>query len=237
MVHLVESDVAQFSESKFAAWLQSIVSHRREDSGLYAEIASHLPLEGAQRVLDIGTGTGLQLRAIHQIHPSIDLFGIDLSAAAMDAAQKALGDLRADLRVGSIERTSYPDGCFDVVTCNSSMSYWENPVSSFNEIYRILRPGGTVKLFEPHQDIDLEGALARIRENMADKSPLRRWGAVQLNKFGLQRGSRIGLNLYNRDELLALARESNFGDNSVVDRVSLLDIPIFVCIHLWKPRT
>jgi len=225
----------RFSESKFAAWLQNIVSRRREESGLYAEITGHLPLEGAERVLDIGTGTGLQLRAIHQIQPSIGLFGIDLSAAAIAVAQNALGELVVDLRVGSIESTSYPDGFFDVVTCNSSMSYWENPVGCFNEIFRILRPGGTVKLFEPHREIDLEGALDRIRANMAGKSPLRRWGAVQLNRFGLQRGKKLGLNLYAKEELLALAQESHFGEHSAVDQVSLLDIPIFVCIHLWKP--
>lgn len=226
----------QFSKSKFAAWLQNIVSHRREESGLYAEIAGHLPLEGAERVLDIGTGTGLQLRAIHQLQPSIDLFGIDLSAAAINAATKAIGVLKPDLRVSSIENTTFSDNYFGVVTCNSSMSYWENPIICFNEIYRILKPGGVVKLFEPHRDIDLEGALKQIRQNLADKSRLRRWGAVQLNKFGLQRGSKVGLNLYSRNDLLGLTRASSFGENSSVEHISLLNIPIFVCIHLWKPE-
>jgi len=227
--------MTRFSQSKFAAWLQNIVSHRREESGLYSEIAGYLPLKGADRVLDIGTGTGLQLRIIHNLQPSIGLFGIDLSAPAIDAATKAIGNLKPDLRVGNIENTTYPDGFFDIVTCNSSMSYWKNPLICFNEIYRILNPGGVVKLFEPRQEIDLEGALDQIRNQMADKSLLRRWGAVQLNKFVLKRGNKVGLKLYARDELLELTRASNFGENSSVDHVSLLDIPIFVCIHLWKP--
>jgi len=227
--------MTQFSQSKFSAWLQNIVSHRREESGLYSEIAGYLPLKGADRVLDIGTGTGLQLRIIHNLQPSIGLFGIDLSAPAIDAATKAIGNLKPDLRVGNIENTTYPDGFFDIVTCNSSMSYWKNPLICFNEIYRILNPGGVVKLFEPRQEIDLEGALDQIRNQMADKSLLRRWGAVQLNKFVLKRGNKVGLKLYARDELLELTRASNFGENSSVDHVSLLDIPIFVCIHLWKP--
>ena len=228
--------MTQFSHGKFSAWLQNIVSHRRDESGLYLEIAGYLPLEGAERVLDIGTGTGLQLRAIHQLQPSIGLFGIDLSTPAIDAARKAIGVFLPDLRVGSIEKTTYPDDFFDIVTCNSSMSYWENPIICFNEIYRILKPRGVVKLFEPHRDIDLEGALKQIRLNMADKSRLRRWGAVQLNKFGLQRGSKVGLNLYSRDDLLGLTRASSFGENSSVEHVSLLNIPIFLCIRLWKPE-
>ena len=226
--------MSEFSQSKFAAWLQNIISQRREESGLYAEIAGYLPLPGAGRVLDIGTGTGLQLRVIHKLQPEVELFGIDLSAAAIDAASHALGDLKVDLTVGSIEKTSYPDGFFDVITCSSSMSYWDNPRMCFNEIYRILKPGGVVKLFEPHQDLDLDVALDQIRENMADKGPLRRWGAVQLNKFGLRQGNRVGLTLYARDELLEIARSSHFEENSSVDFTSLLNIPIFVCIHLWK---
>ena len=211
----------QFSQSKFAAWLQNIVSHCRDESGLYSEIAGYLPLEGAERVLDIGTGTGLQLRVIHHLQPSIGLFGIDHSAAAIDAATKAIGVLKPDLRVGSIEKTTYPDDLFDVVTCNSSMSYWDNPIICFNEIYRISKPGSVVKLFEPRQNIDVEGAPDLVRQKMADKSPLRRWGAVQLNKFVLKRGSKVGLNLYTRDDLLELTRASSYGENSSVDHVSL----------------
>jgi len=224
----------QFFQSKFAAWFQNIVSRCRDESGLYSEITGYLPLEGAERVLNIGTGTVLQLRVIHHLQPSIGLFGIDLSAPAIDAAKKAIGVLKPDLRVGSIEKTTYPDDLFDVVTCNSSMSYWDNPIICFNEIYRISKPGSVVKLFEPRQNIDLEGALDQIRKLMADKSLLRRWGAVQLNKFVLKRGSKVGLNLYTGDDLLELTQASNFGENSSVDHVSLLDIPIFVCIHLWK---
>jgi SAM-dependent methyltransferase len=227
--------MTRFAESKFAAWLQRIVSYRRLESGLYQEIAEKLPLNEKTRVLDIGTGTGLQLRAIQERQPEAKLFGLDLSAGAIEIAQVELHDLKVDLRVGSIAAAPFEDDFFDVITCNASMSYWEDPRGCFNEIFRILRPGGQVMLFEPHRDIDIDAALAQIKENMKDQSPLRRWGAVQLNKFGLQRGSRLGMKLYSRQELVDLARSSSFGDNHSVEETSLLDIPIFVCIHLRKP--
>ena len=227
--------MAGFSESRFAAKLQRIVSNRREDSGLYREIAGHLALGDGERVLDIGTGTGLQLRAIHQLQPTAELYGLDLSRAAIEIARDALGDLEVDLRVGSILSTPYQDDYFNVITCNASMSYWENPRECFNEIFRILKPGGRVLLFEPHRDINLEEALDQIRINMADKSALRRWGAVQLNKFGLSRGDRVGMKLYSIKELQELAKSSYFGDNQSITEISLLDIPIFARIHFWKP--
>jgi len=227
--------MGKFSESVFAAWLQMIVSYRRQESGLYREIAERLPLGKVGRVLDIGTGTGLQLRAVHDLHPEAELFGLDLSPRAIRAARKALQDLKVDLRSGSIAAAPYEDGFFDLVTCNASMSYWEDPAECLNEIFRILKPGGEAVLFEPHRDIDIQDALERIRQIMADKGPLRRWGAVQLNKFGLQRSGGIGMKLYSRAELIDLARTSSFEDNCSVELTSLLDIPIFVCIHLWKP--
>jgi spermidine synthase len=61
------------SQGKFAANLQKIVSYRREESGLYREIAKPMALKTGERVLVIGTGTGLQLRAVHQIQPTTEL--------------------------------------------------------------------------------------------------------------------------------------------------------------------
>jgi ubiquinone/menaquinone biosynthesis C-methylase UbiE len=224
----------RFSQSKFAARIQRFVSFRRQDAGLYREIAERLPLKKAQRVLDIGTGTGLQLKIIHEMAPHLALYGLDLSEAAIQTAIKALAGLKINLRAGSIAATTYEDNFFDIVTCNASMSYWDNPEGCFNEIYRILKPGGQVMLFEPHDDIDIEEALDQIRQNMVDKSWLRRWGAVELNRFGLKRGGSVGLKLYNLKELVQMAEESSFGNHNSITKTSLLNIPVFVCIHLWK---
>jgi ubiquinone/menaquinone biosynthesis C-methylase UbiE len=234
MIILTRRHMTTFSESKFAAWLQEIVSKRRDESGLYLEIAQNLPLINARRLLDIGTGTGLQLRVIHGIKSDIELYGLDLSNAAIQRAVQVLGDLDVDLRAGSIVSTTFEDDFFDIVTCNASMSYWNKPGDCLNEIYRILKPGGDVLLFEPHRDIDLDQALDQIRENMADKSPLRRWGAIQLNKFALKRGSSLGMTLYSIPEFQEIVRTSDFCENQEITETSLLGIPIFARIHLWK---
>jgi hypothetical protein len=55
-----------FSRSRIAAWLQELVYKSREEVGLYREIAAQLPLPGAGRVLDVGTGSGLRLKPSHE---------------------------------------------------------------------------------------------------------------------------------------------------------------------------
>lgn len=90
-------------------------------------------------------------------------------------------------------------------------------------------------LFEPRKEINLEEALDQIWENMAEKKWLRRWGPVQMNKFGLKRGGSIGMKLYTLEELKQLEAKSRFGEHNSIDKTALLNISIIVCIHLWKP--
>lgn len=227
--------MSSFSQSRLAARLQDMVSRRREEAGLYGEIAAQVPLPERGRVLDVGTGSGLQLRVIHRLRPHVELFGLDVSVASIAVAQRNLTGMEVDLRVGSIDQGPYDDDFFDVVTCNASMSYWQDPIGCFNEIDRILKPGGTAVLFEPQKDIDMDQVVVTIKANLADQSPLLRFLAVSLNKFGLRWGGLLGLRLRSVEELDALAKASSFGPNVSIDRVTLQNLPIFARITLRKP--
>ena len=224
----------RFAKSRMAARLQMMVSEQRLSSALFSEIASHLPLKDNVKVLDIGTGTGCQLEAIHDIHPSVQLFGLDISKEAISLAKTIQRELPVDLRQGSIECTNYADDFFDLVICNASMSYWENIIPGFNEIHRILKPGGYAVLIEPHADIDVDQRLDTIRENMADAHPLQRWLAVTLNRFGLKRGSRVGMRVYKIEEIETAIKQSLFKGNGSVEKITLQRIPIFMKITLNK---
>lgn len=226
--------MGKFSQSKFAAKLQEAVSIKRKESGLYKEIAELLPLAKGKRLLDIGTGTGLQLRVINTLQPGMELYGLDLSAAAIKLAEKHLPGPGFDFRAGSIEKTNYENEFFDIVTCNASMSYWHNLLHCFNEIHRILKPKGVAILTEPHKDIDINSALEQIKDNMKDKSPIRRFLAVNLNRFGLRRGGSVGLKLYTISEIEDLAKQSLFDKYFSVEKISLQDLPIFMKITLRK---
>jgi ubiquinone/menaquinone biosynthesis C-methylase UbiE len=226
--------MSEFSQSNFAAKLQNVVSRRREEAGLYKEIAEKLPLASAGRLLDVGTGSGLQLKVIHEMEPNLELYGLDLSEASILVAKKNLKGLAVDLRAGSVENTPYEDNFFNWVTCNSSMSYWKNLRACFDEIYRILKPGGYARLFEPQNDFDIDQVVKTIRENMAGKSWLRRTAAVALNKYALTRGQRVGLKLYSQEELEKVAWQSRFGDQIKIERTSLQKLPIFLQITLRK---
>ena len=226
--------MATFSRSRFAAALQDFVGKRRMDGGLYHEIAEQLELPETGRILDIGTGTGWQLDVFHQMRPELELYGLDISQHSIRRAEKNLKELKPDLRIGSIENTSYDDETFDIVTCASSMSYWENLIACFNEIHRILKRGGAAILFEPQKGVDIDQVVETIRANLADTSKLRQFLAVKLNKYGLQSGNKLGLKLYSNEEIRERANQSRFAESVSVEAITLQNLPIFMCIRLTK---
>lgn len=49
--------------------------------------------------------------------------------------------ITAKLR-GDIAHLPFPDGSFDLVTANMVVEHLDNPKAQFNEVFRVLRPGG-----------------------------------------------------------------------------------------------
>ena len=227
--------MVRFAQSKIAAYLQEIVARRREQVGIYAEAVDLIQPPWNGRLLEVGCGSGRQLRVVHERHPDLDLCGLDLSAAAIDHAERNLEGLDVDLRQGTIENTTYPDDFFDLVTCFSSMSYWKNMVSCFNEIFRILKPGGSAKLVEPQADIDLEQVVETIKVNLAQESWFRRFFASNLNKYALKYGRSLGLKLYSSQDMARIISDSKFKKTHKVERVAIQDLPIFMLVTLTKP--
>ncbi len=104
-------------------------------------------------VLDVGCGTGdvtlpAKVRAGRDGHA----YGIDpapemIAAARVKAAQKGL---EIDFRVGVIESLPFPDASMDVVTSSLMMHHLPDDlkVRGLAEIYRVLKSGGHVLIFD-----------------------------------------------------------------------------------------
>jgi ubiquinone/menaquinone biosynthesis C-methylase UbiE len=102
-------------------------------------------LQGDERVLDAGCGTGLMAPRIAARYPGCTVYGIDLSPnmvafARQDAAKRGLA---ADFRVGSITNLPYPDVSFDVVITNIMYHHLDlaEKRQAVAEIARVLRAG------------------------------------------------------------------------------------------------
>ncbi len=127
-----------------------------------------LPAEG--RLLDIGAGYGGSARVIAR-ERGIHVTCLNLSAVqnernrAMTAAQ-GLADL-IDVHDGNFEELPFPDASFDQVWCQDSILHSGRRRRVFEEVDRVLRPGGGFIFTDPMQreGVDpelLEPVLARI---------------------------------------------------------------------------
>src|SRR3954453_9234478 len=82
------------------------------------ETLARLSLWPADRVLDVGCGTGVLLHRLSRSHPAAQLSGVDPVPEMLAAARRRLPP-EVELREGWAERLPFAAGQFDVVvSCN-----------------------------------------------------------------------------------------------------------------------
>ena len=104
-------------------------------------LAERVPADG--RVLVLGAGGGMELKAFAKAHPQWRLTGVDPSSEMLDLATRTLGPLapRVSLVDGYIE--SVPDTDFDGATCLLTLHFlsFEERLHTLRELKRRLKPG------------------------------------------------------------------------------------------------
>jgi tRNA (cmo5U34)-methyltransferase len=95
------------------------------------------------RLLVLGAGGGLELRAMAEAEPRWTFVGIDPAAEMLKQAERTLGphNARVELQQGYIDDA--PDGPFDAATCLLTLHFLDvdERRRTAKEIHRRLRPG------------------------------------------------------------------------------------------------
>jgi ubiquinone/menaquinone biosynthesis C-methylase UbiE len=104
-------------------------------------------LQPENRVLDIGTGSGIvALAAAEHLRGPGSVTGIDLSdgllaEAREEVARAGLAD-KIRLEKADAEALPFPDRTFDVVLSLFALLHFPNPEKAVAEMFRVLTPGG-----------------------------------------------------------------------------------------------
>jgi SAM-dependent methyltransferase len=106
----------------------------------YAEAIRRVGIRSGQRVLDVGCGSGVFLRAAADRGAKV--FGLDASEALIEIARGRVPE--ADLRVGDMELLPYGDDSFDIVTGFNSFFFAADMVTALREAARVANPGAPV---------------------------------------------------------------------------------------------
>ena len=107
-------------------------------------------LEPGKRVLDIGSGAGMDsLVAALMVGPEGSVTGIDMTPEMIEKARKGAAELglnNVTFVEGEAEILPFDDSSFDVVLSNSVIDLIPDKDAVFGEIYRVLVPGGRIQI-------------------------------------------------------------------------------------------
>ncbi len=123
-------------------------------------------LEPGQKVLDLGCGTGTLTIQIKQFLPQIVLSGLDGDPAVLQIARAKAEEAGVEIRwdEGLAYDLPYPPTSFDRVISCLMIHHLAAPnkLRAFQEVFRILKPGGEFHLLDFGRPTDLGMRLVSI---------------------------------------------------------------------------
>jgi arsenite methyltransferase len=166
----------------------------------------HLDLKDGETVVDLGSGAGIDaLIAARKVGSQGSVIGVDMTPEMLVAARcnaQAAGVTQVEFREGRLENLPLDDSSVDAVTSNCVINLVPDKSRVFNEIARVLRPGGRLVV----SDIVLEGQLPEaIRSNV-------------LAYVGCVAGAEL------RQRYFEMLEEAGFGDVEVLKDIDFLDM-------------
>lgn len=134
---------------------------------LFADFAG---VEGSDRVLDVGAGTGALAAELAGRLGSGSVAAAEPSSEFITALRRRLPEV--DVREAPSERMPWGDASFDVVLAQLVISFVDDADASVAEMRRLVRPGGTVALCMWADDgLDLAPPLRAARLAAAPEGP------------------------------------------------------------------
>jgi len=106
----------------------------------YEEAIRRIGITSGQRVLEVGCGTGVFLRAAADRGAAVH--GLDASEALLAIARERVPE--ADLRRGDMQFLPYDDDSFDVVAGFNAFFFADDMVAALREAGRVAKPGARV---------------------------------------------------------------------------------------------
>jgi len=120
-------------------------------------------LQPGEVVLDLGSGGGIDcFLAARLVGPQGRVIGLDMTPDMIRLAQanaKKIGATNVEFRLGEIEDIPLPDASVDVIISNCVVNLAPDKDAVFQEVYRVLRPGGRMSISDIVVDGDLPAAI------------------------------------------------------------------------------
>ena len=214
------------SQEKFHAKTSDVTGE-----ALYSQI--DFPLKG-KRLLDAGCGYGRYLK--HFQKAGAIVYGIDASRAMVELALEHNPNLKT-LSVQRMEKTSFKSNFFDVIVSRFAIQHAKNLTPVFEELHRILKPGGYL-IFIGNHPMFLFEAKKDKRYDKQEIVELRGFGAVIIREPTHTFSEHISEFVLRNFELISFQEKaawSKEASNTNIDGARK-GIPEFIVVKLRKKK-
>jgi ubiquinone/menaquinone biosynthesis C-methylase UbiE len=92
------------------------------------------------KYLEVGCGTGTLLNLLKEHNEKLDIIGIDISEWILNIAKQKYPDISVQL--ASVTDLPFENEKFDCIIVNGVIEYVQDTEKQFEELYRVLKPGG-----------------------------------------------------------------------------------------------
>jgi SAM-dependent methyltransferase len=137
-------------------WLDRLPAFVWEPAAAVGNLFRLGPIMPGETVVDLGCGAGADLCiAALLVGDHGRAIGIDITPAMVEKAGKAARDLgltNVDVRVADIAALALENASIDVVISNGAINLSSHKPCVFQEVFRILRPGGRFQFADMVRD-------------------------------------------------------------------------------------
>ena len=108
---------------------------------------SSLRLHAGATILDLGCGGGANLAVLLKLCPDGTAVGLDYSSVSVKKASavncRAIAEGRCQVIQGDVQELPFADDSFEQVTAFETIYFWPNLEEAFQQVFRVLKPGGS----------------------------------------------------------------------------------------------
>jgi len=121
-------------------------------NGVHAALFAAAAVKPADRVLDVGCGTGATTRIAARLASRGHAVGVDISAPLLRTAQKLTAAEKvsnASYQVADAQVHPFPPCGYDVIVSRGGVLSFADPAAAFRNLARALMPGGPARVGVP----------------------------------------------------------------------------------------
>jgi len=163
-----------------------------------------MDIQTADRVMDVGCGSGDAIKRIAAIATDGFVVGVDHSSAMVRMATmrnlRPIISGRVEIKLGSVEDLPWPEGSFDKACAIESLLFWTDPRKGLAETHRVLRPKGRVFVVVA-------------------------WSKEMPDPDTHEKAQKLGMTLYSADEMQRLLSDAGFRETGIISKGNWLLVP------------